>query len=211
MAFVRDTELLAPEATTTELVDKLEPGAIEFLPPGKDLTFATPPQPENDHEFKLSVLQAIAADYGLPYETLTGDLSQVNFSSARMGWNEFSRNVNDWRWNLLAPQCLNPLIGWFSEAAALVGLDPQGATPLWSAPARVMVDESREIPAIRDKVRAGLMSLPEAIRQQGYDPETLIRETAAFNALLDGLGLKLDTDPRADAARATDLVTEATA
>jgi lambda family phage portal protein len=185
MAFVRDTDMVGAADVTTDLVEKLEPGAIEILPSGKDMTFASPPQPEDDKEFKLSILQAIAADYGLPYETLTGDLSQVNFSSARMGWNEFSRNIADWRWNLLAPQVLNPLVGWFAEAAALVGVDTAGAVPLWSAPARVMVDESREIPAIRDKIRAGLISLPEAIRQQGYDPETVVRETAAFNVVLD--------------------------
>lgn len=211
MAFVRDSDMPPDLGGEVNLVEKMEPGAIEFLPPGKDISFANPPQPEDDQAFKLQILQSIAADYGLPYETLTGDLSQVNFSSARMGWNEFGRNIQDWRWNLLAPQFLTPLVGWFAEAAALVGVDTRGALPLWSAPARVMVDEAREVPAIRDKVRAGLISLPEAIRQQGYDPSTLIEEQAAFLAQLDALGIKLDTDPRADKGRTADATAQAVA
>ena len=59
-----------------------------------------------------------------------------------------------------------------------------------------MVDPIRELPPIIDAVRAGLMSLSEALREQGYNPETVLREIASDNALLDELGLVLDTDPR---------------
>ena len=201
MAFVRDADGMTSDATSTELVDKLEPGVIEILPPGRDVSFAVPPQPENDKEFRLGILQSCAADYGVPYETLTGDLSQVNFSSARMGWNEFGRNIDTWRWHMLQPLLLNPLAAWFQEALGVSGLDAaEPEIPLWTAPARVLVDATREIPAIKDAVRAGLMSLPEAIRQQGYDPETLITEHADFLQRLDALGVQLDTDPRADKA-----------
>lgn len=181
------------------LYDKLEPGAIEDLPPGVDLTFASPPQPENDHEFRLAVLQAIGADYGVPYEILTGDLSQVNFSSARMGWNEFGRSIDVWRWQMLSPQLLVPLARWYLEAERHAGypvgdLDEQ---PLWSAPARTMVDPVREIPAIQAAIRAGLLSLPQAIRQQGFDPFILAREQAEYLKYLDDLGIRTDSDARA--------------
>jgi capsid protein len=93
------------------------------------------------------------------------------------------------------------LAAWFQEALGVSGLDAaEPEIPLWTAPARVLVDATREIPAIKDAVRAGLMSLPEAIRQQGYDPETLITEHADFLQRLDALGVQLDTDPRADKA-----------
>jgi lambda family phage portal protein len=201
-AFVGDVE--APMATddATELLDKLEPGAIEILPPGKTISFASPPQPENDKEFMLAVLRAAAADYGIPYEVLTGDLSEVNFSSARMGWNEFSRNLDAWRWQMLSPQFLEPLASWYLDAERIAGYAAaEDDRPLWTAPARTMVDITREGPAIRDMCRAGLLSIPEAIRQQGYDPLTLAEEQAEFLSVLDRLGLQWDSDPRADTAR----------
>jgi lambda family phage portal protein len=197
-AFVHDTPdaINAAAEEGYELLDKLEPGAIELLPPGKDIVFASPPQPENDREFRLGILQAIAADYGVPYEVLTGDLSEVNFSSARMGWNEFARNIDVWRWQMLAPQLFDPIVRWFHQAEIVAGLESSEEMPLWTAPARTMVDPTREIPAMMNAVRAGFMSLPEAIRKQGYDPEILAREHAQYMQLLDSLGVRFDSDAR---------------
>lgn len=205
-AFVRDQDPENPGPTDEqgyELGDILKPGIIETLPPGKDIQFSDPPTMENDKEFWMINLRAVACDYGIPYEVLTADLSQVNFSSARMGWQEFSRSIDVIRWQLLEPRLLNPLVEWFLEAEALAMVRPPALEgPLWTPPARVLVDETREIPALRDKVRAGFMSLPEAIRTMGYDPETLIVEQAAFLALLDQHGVTLDSDPRNDYALA---------
>lgn len=205
MAFRRvpDPTLTEGQGYTDEyqLYDKLQPGAVEDLPPGWDVSFASPPQPEDDKEFQLSILRACAADYGIPYEILTGDLSQVNFSSARMGFNEFSRNIDSWRWQMLAVQWLNPVTEWFRQSAALVGLEVRQPRPLWTAPARVMVDATREVPAMIKAIRAGLVSAPQAIRSQGYDPDILLAEQAEWNAKLNAAGVLLDTDPRADTAR----------
>ena len=45
-------------------------------------------------------------------------------------------------------------------------------------------------------VRAGLMTLKEAIARQGYDPAQVLAEIGATNGELDALGIVLDTDPR---------------
>ena len=45
-------------------------------------------------------------------------------------------------------------------------------------------------------VRAGVMTLKEAIARQGYEPAQVLAEIAAINAELDALGITLDTDPR---------------
>ena len=192
---VPDPSMIDGQSSLDEytLLEKLEPGAIEDLPPGHDITFASPPQPEDDREFQMSVLRACAADYGLPYEVLTGDLSEVNFSSARMGFQEFSRNIDVWRWQLLEPQFLSPLAAWYLEAELLAGFGGRAETPLWTAPSRQIVDPAREIPAIIEAVRGGLMSLPQAIRAQGFDPIVLATEHAEFMAILDGLGVTFDS------------------
>lgn len=208
MAFRRipDPTLIDGQSSLDDytLLEKLEPGAVEDLPPGWDIEFANPPQPEDDKAFTGSVLRAIAADYGLPYEVMTGDLSEVNFSSARMGWNEFARNIDTWRWQVLIPQAMRPVVGWFREAAALVGVEIRQEQPLWTAPARTMVDATREVPALVSAIRAGLLSMPQAIRQQGYDPDLLLAEEAEWRRKTAAAGVVFDTDPGAELAQVED-------
>ena len=45
-------------------------------------------------------------------------------------------------------------------------------------------------------VRAGFMTLKEAIARNGYDPSDVLVEISETNARLDELDLVLDSDPR---------------
>jgi capsid protein len=74
-------------------IERFEPGMIEYFPSGKDVRFATPGASGGYAEYMRVQLHAIAAGVGLTYELLTGDLSQVNYSSIRAGLIEFPRSV----------------------------------------------------------------------------------------------------------------------
>jgi capsid protein len=114
-----------------------------------------------------------------------------------MGWIEFHRNIESWRWNMLVPQMLNPIWKWFAQSASLGGVrGMDGIVAQWTPPRRELIDPDKEIGATIKSVRSGLMSLSEAIREYGYDPEEVLREMQQDNELLDELGLILDTDPR---------------
>lgn len=197
-AFVHDIE--APDdATTAEDLgfDKLEPGAVENLPPGKTITFPNPPQVSGYREFTDVSLHAVASGYGVTYEILTGDYSRVNFSSGRMGWIEFHRNVEQWRWLLLIPRLCEPVFRWFCEAALLAGYKgTSDAFAQWTPPAREMIDPSKEISAQVTAVRAGFKTLSGVIREQGNDPEEFFEELIADNKKIDQAGLILDSDAR---------------
>lgn len=201
--FVKDIEAFDANQTQTEkeLLEKIEPGMIECLPPGKDVTFGKPPEVENYKEYMQTLLHSIASGLGISYEALTTDYSDVNFSSARMGHLEFSRNIDSWRCEIMLPQMLNTVFDWFLEGTELLGVSTQNAVAKWTPPARVMVDPTKEVPAIKDAIRAGLMTQSEAIRQQGVDPETFYQEKARDDKRLDSLELVLDSDPRQDADR----------
>jgi lambda family phage portal protein len=172
-------------------VSELTPGSLYVLKNGRTVNFSNPPKADDYGPYTLANLKAIAAGLGITYEALTGDLSQVNFSSARMGWQEFGRSIDAWRWNLIIPKLCTGVTRWFAAFAGLPDL-----TTEWTPPARMMVDPIREIPAIKDAIRSGLMTQSEAIREQGYDPEQLLTEMAADNARLDELHITLDSDPR---------------
>jgi capsid protein len=58
---------------------------------------------------------------GVPYEALTGDLSNVNFSSGRMGWLEFQRSLAAWQWDMFIPQFCGSVEQWFIDAIEAMG------------------------------------------------------------------------------------------
>lgn len=176
--------------------ESVEPGMIEVLPPGKTIEFAEPPGVTNYGEYATTMLRSIAAGYGVTYESLTGDLSPVNFSSGRMGWIEFHRNVEAWRWAMFIPRFCDGIWSWFSDAAELKGVRMENVTVQWTPPRREMIDPEAEIKAAVTAVRGGITSLPEVIRQNGQDPEVVLKEIAETNALLDSLGLILESDTR---------------
>lgn len=180
----------------TDLPERLEPGLIERLDGGRDVKFASPPAVEGFQNYSTVTLHEIAAGYGIPYSVMTGDLRQVNFSSGRMGDRAFNRNVQQWQQQIVIPQMCDRIWRWFMAAAVDVRLLDGPLPARWSPPRRELTDPAREIPAIRDSVRSGLMTLPEAIRQQGYDPDDLLEEARAWNELMDDYGLVYDTDPR---------------
>jgi capsid protein len=141
---------------------------------------------------------SVAASLGVTYEALTGDYGNVNFSSGRMGWIEFNRNIELWRWQMFIPQFCMTTWKWFVEAATVVGVAPRGeyVTAEWTAPRREMIDPTKEFPAMRDAVRSGLLTMSEAVRSMGYDPQNHFEEMQKDNERLDQLGLVIDSDPR---------------
>ena len=202
--FIHDLQGLDEPLSETdecEIGEKLEPGIMEILPPGKDIKFSSPPGAENYGEYTSAVLHAIATGLGITFESLTGDLSQVNFSSARMGWLEMSRNIDTWRNNVMIQKMLVPAFAWFKAAAELIGQSTTGARAAFTPPRREMIDPTKEVPALKDAVRAGFKTLSEAVRESGYDPDTHFAEMQSDKEMLDELGLVLDTDPSQDAKR----------
>jgi lambda family phage portal protein len=198
VAFVGDADPASGTGSgTDELIERMEPGMVEHLPAGKTVTMSAPPTTQNYDSYSRKILQGVAAGMGLSYETLTGDLSNVNFSSGRMGWLEMQRQINDWQYNMLIPMLCDRIWKWFIEAAQLSkGMNAGDLTVTWTPPRREMIDPLKETQAITQQIRSGLRSWMEAVREQGYEPEELMAEIAAGNKLLDEYEIKLDSDGR---------------
>lgn len=201
-AFVYDgegAETTTPSGTpvtSDDLVDKFEPGMIERLGPGQDIRIATPPAVQGYSEYASVSLHSIAAGIGVPYESMTGDYSQVNFTSGRMGKADFHGLLDSWQWNMLVPQMCEGIFQWFIEAAELAGIQAAGATATYTMPRRTLTDPTKEIPAMIKGIRGGVETLFNAIRSMGYDPEEHLAEIKEGNDLLDSLGIIVDSDPR---------------
>jgi lambda family phage portal protein len=186
------------ELTEDELAERLEylePGVIEYLPPGKTITFSNPPSSTDYAEFVAANLRAIAAGLGMPYEVLSNDLRKTSFSSARIGWLEFDRRIQSWRRQIIIPMFCTRVFNWWALAVGLqYGL--QNLSVEWTSPHREMLNPREEVTAMLKRVRGGLLPMPEALRQSGQDPDAVVAAIREWNEKIDEAGLVLDSDPR---------------
>jgi lambda family phage portal protein len=178
------------------LVESLEPGIIQRLKPGEEVSFGTPPSVGDYAQYKAAELRDIAVGLGVSYEALSGDLTGVNFSSGRMGWLEFQRTIASAQASMIAQLCL-PVERWFREAAGRVaGRSLADVVFQWTPPKREMINPKEEVAAARDAIRAGLSSRPYEQKRLGFDPEDLDAENQEANSRADDMGLIHDSDAR---------------
>jgi lambda family phage portal protein len=197
--FVRSAEGGNP-LSQAGAVPALEPGSMIRLQPGEDVEFTEPPPIESAFDpFVRAQMRRIAAGLGIPYELLSGDLSQVTFASGRAGLLEFRRTVESVQYGLLIPLFCEPVLRRWAELARAVGVLPGDADAevrRWVAPEIEMLDRRAEVLSNLLCVRAGFASRSEIIGRTGWRAEDVDAEIAADNARADSLGLTFDSDPR---------------
>lgn len=176
-------------------LEHLEPGHIEYLPPGKSVTFAQPPSVQ-DGAFTARTLRRIAASLGVTYEDLTCDYSQVNFSSARIARLAHWQNVHSWRWDMLIPQLCDGVWRWAMRMAGELGDAPAAPAAQWAAPPMPILEPDKEGLAYQRLIRIGAMTWPQMVRELGEDPDAQLDEIEATNKEFDSRGVRLDCDPR---------------
>ena len=193
----------------------MEPGTLQILEPGEDIKFSAPADVGSSYaEFMRQQFRAVAAAMGITYEMLTGDLTQVNYSSIRAGLLEFRRRCEALQHGVIVHQLCRPIWrAWIDQAVLEGALDLPGyrkdrrtyQAAKWIPQGWSWVDPQKEFNAMKLAIRAGLMSRSEAISGNGYDAEDVDREIAADNARADALGLVFDSDARHDQIAAAPL------
>lgn len=195
----RDAEAggMAVVDSSGNTLERLEPGLIAYARNGRDIKFNTPGQTGGVYEWNRVQWHYIAAGFRIPYALLTGDLSQTNFSSSRVGLSEFRRLIEAMQWGLVIPVFCQRYWDWAMEAAWTAGLIDRPDIPVeWDPPGFQSVNPLQDAQADAVEVRSGFASLPQIIAKRGYDPRDVLREQAEYLAEADGYGLVLDTDPR---------------
>ncbi len=179
-------------------IEQFEPGLIAYARNGKDIKFNQPASTGGVYEWHRVQLHVISAGFRVPYALMTGDLSQSNFASSRVGLNEFRRMVEQLQWQTVIPMFCEPVWRWFIEAAQISGhLPSEIVIPAeWAPPRFESVNPLQDAQADMLEVRAGFATLPQQIARRGYDPGEVLAEWAATARTLDELGLVFDSDPR---------------
>jgi len=184
------------DEATGERIETFEPGMVQYLPDGKSIEFADPKSGGSEPEYLRIQQRMIASGWQIPYEILTGDLSQISYSSYRGGLVGFRDMIEEMRWNMFIPTLQMPMWKRFIDAAFLAGRIPEADYAVeWGPPAFDMLDRKVEAEADLQMVRNGSMTFGQMVARQGYDPDKQLTEIAEWKSKLEAAGVVLDIDP----------------
>jgi lambda family phage portal protein len=190
-SFTRDGSTGAAATRTNQFGDtemSLEPGLLRVLPPGCAITFPTVPDTLGVPELLKHILRSVSSGGGMPYELLTGDLSDANYSSARLSLQSFQRRVRALQLSMLGNRLLLPVWQRLVTLEVLSGRmyardferranDYFAVSFLW--PEWPSIDPLKDAKADTLEVNAGLKSRQELIAARGRDPAEVFEEIEA--------------------------------
>lgn len=157
---------------------------LQHLFPGDELKFLTTGREAAGFStFTLTFLRSIASGLGISYEQLSGDWSQVNYSSARAALVEVWRGILKARARVEMMMATPLLLAVLEDAidaglaqlpSAVANLYDAPASWLrinWIGPARGWVDPVKEAQAALMRIEAGLSNYELECAEQGIDFE----------------------------------------
>lgn len=181
------------EILNKQRIEEISPGQINYLQPGEEVSFGNPPA-NNSATYDAFVtrnLRTIGASLGLPYELISKDFSQTNYSSARAALLESRRVFGKWQQYLINHLC-SPIYEMVIEEAWLRGEIPikdfdsnryELTRSRWIPPSYGWIDPLKEIKAAQLAIETGLSSLSIEAAAQGRDWESIVEQRAREEAL----------------------------
>lgn len=180
-------------------VEEFVPGMIEQLEDGEQITFSNPPRSGGITDLARIALLASAAGVGTTYEQMTGDLSNVNFSSYKAGRLEFNRTIGRVQFLTFIPVCLDRVWAWFHGWGVEIGRWPEKAAPItWTPPPIESIDRLGDVEADILEMEAGLESRENLLSGRGYDQDELLAQIKSGREKADGMSFKGDMIAQAD-------------
>lgn len=201
--------------TAGNLTMSAEPGEFTELPAGYSMESWNPEYPHNNFEsFLKQCLRGVASGLDVATHNLSGDMTDVNYSSARiaeLAERDMWKALQDW----LHEALLEPLYkDWL--ASGLLRGDITMLSSGKQLPAERLqkfidvsrfqgrrwswVDPLKEVEASAKLIEAGLASRTEIAASQGREFDDVMYEQAEEQKLADSLGITLNTK---DAATVT--------
>lgn len=182
---------------------KLEPGTFLNLK-GQMVEFFDPKESQHYGEFVKSHLKSLAAALGVPYEILSHDAGDANFSSSRVQLAEFQKRLEYYQYGVIVFRVCKPVWNRFVRRAVLAGHIPLSAYTAdptafhrveWLPPKLPWVDPEADAAAEALMVEKKFKSRSMVIAGLGYNPEQVDREIAADAQRLRELGVETAPAP----------------
>lgn len=163
---------------------KIERRMMTTLPAGWKMGQFKAEQPATGHpEFVRTCLTELATGHGTTYEVASGDYSNVNYSSGKLGHQRFQRAIEVDRARM-EKSCLNRILRAWLVEAVMVRLVPDltsradGWAHRWLWPGVESIDPVKDATAAETRLRTFTTTFSEECYREGIDPETRVEEIA---------------------------------
>lgn len=193
-----------------------KPASMPELPPGYDFKEFDPKQPTQNHPAYMEVLiSELAASFGVHYFTLAGDMSAVNYSSARIGLGE----ERDGIWGMMQDFvithfCARVYNDWLPSAIAAKGKlkivsnqeKDAVAVPYWQPRGWDYIDPQKEINAQLLGVESGLLTVSgDVLGKRGKDLRDMLETAKQDRQMFEEFGLDYPSSPQKDTSAVSPL------
>lgn len=180
--------------------ERMEPGMFGVLHGGKDIKFNTPAISAGIEAYIRTRQRSIASGALIPYELMTGDYSQSNFASGKLGILDYKTFVGVMQWHVFIPVAMQVIWDWFIQAGRDAGkiARNQKIEVEWAPPEFESITRLDDARADLLEVRMGKRSMPEIIARTGRNPDRVLKEADEWTQKVDKTSSKLifDSDPR---------------
>jgi lambda family phage portal protein len=195
-------QTIGPTVTDSQgkVIESVFPGMIAYVRgAGGQVQFGDPKATGGYAEYMRVHQHAYAAGLHLTYELLTGDLSQVNFSSARVGLVEFRRRVRHVQRTVLIPRYCERIWSWFLMYGQALGKIRTGTVwAQWTPPRWEAIQPHEDAQATELQLATGTLSPQEALAREGIDWIEYLDDIEQWNAELDKRGIAFGVETRKD-------------
>ena len=165
--------------TPDDLPDYLDPGRIQPLPPGWDITSASYDRPGQTYEpFTKTTLRGASTGAGMSYEAYSNDYTDASYASARSASLEERRGYQVQQQLLVRmfhQECWGRLWGMNQLARTYPGL-PAVIPVNWQVPGWPWVDPDKDSKAAERDIKNGLNSRHRVAMERGSDYEEIIED-----------------------------------
>ena len=179
----------------------LTPGSISSLPNGVDFSEWSPQYPNNEFDaFMKVMLRQASVGFSIPYSDISGDLSDVNYSSMRQGALEIRANYRILQGLLIQYFMKVVYMEWLVSVLMREMLMVNGKRltidmiddlhkPVWTPKRWAWIDPRAEAIANQIAIKSGLKSPSQIIKEMGGDPEEVWKSIKQDRDVMKGLGL----------------------
>lgn len=190
----------------TDYLAGLEPGILQSLRAGESIEWSKPADVGETYEpWVKQQLHRIAAGIGVTYEQLTGDLTDVDYSSIRAGLVEFQRQCRMKQAHIIVHKFCRPITTRWLDTTVLTGAirisnyisrRRRIIHNIWDPDGWDWVDPLKDVQGKQLSVRCGFESRARVVSENGGNIAEIDEEIAADNARSDENNIILDSDPR---------------
>ena len=179
-----------------------EPGSFDQLPDGYDIKFFDPQHPTSQMpDYDKAMLRTIASGLGVSYASLSGDLTQTSFSSARVGLLSERDSFKQMQ-SFIINHFARPLYKeWLLQAMTVGTINlpmtkyDKFANPTFTSRAYEAVDPLKQAQANVLNINQGLATMQDVLAQQGKDVAEHFSEIDSEKALSQKFDIQFALEP----------------